>query len=434
MAIKSNSGIGRALLIILSAWPVMTAFGQEPPDTTKERQPYPEPRSLGSDIMAVPQFILDVPVSLLQGFSGFIIEDLYAGALAAEVGALIGNMDRIWGFYPVFSTGSRSGVEYGLGFRSKGVFTSEERLKVKGSYSAHDYRNFKMQYRAPNFIGPDMGITVLGQYRQRPWESFYGLGNNSLEKNQVNYNPKHSHFQGGSLWTISDRWKLEMALGYDAYNIFDGEDPNLEGDIDLIVSNLQLASPEVRGTRFWSLGGTLDHDWRNSNGQPTSGGRESISLTYHKSTRKSDELKFWQMTVDLRHYLELFKKRTLALRALLESHDITGNSPALPFYLKSSLGGAENLRGYRNGRFLDNDLALVSIEYRYPLLEMIDAFLFLDEGRVFQSLSDHFKWHDWKYSYGAGLRLWDNDELMVRTSLAKSKEDTRFYLEFSDAF
>jgi len=436
MTVKSNHCFSRALLIMLFALVVTRAYGQEPPDTTKEREPYPEPRSLGSDIMAVPQFIIDIPVTLLEGFTGFIVEDLYAGALAAQVGALIGNFDRIWGFYPVFSTGSRSGVEYGLGFRSKGVFTKEERLKIKGSYSAHDYQNFKIQYRAPNFVSPDLGITFLGQYRKRPWESFYGLGNNSLEKNQVNYNPEQSHLHGGALWTISPQWKLELALGYDAYNLFDGEDPKLEGDIDTIVSNpnLQLSPAEVRGTRYWSLGGTIDHDWRNGNGQPTSGGREIISLTYNKSTRDFDKLEFWQTTVDLRQYLELFKKRTLALRVLLESNDITDNSPALPFYLKSSLGGVENLRGYRNGRYIDNDLALVSLEYRYPLLEMIDAFLFMDEGRVFQSLSDHFKWRDWKYSYGAGLRLWSDDELMIRTFLAKSKEDTRFYLEFSDAF
>jgi len=114
--------------------------------------------------------------------------------------------------------------------------------------------------------------------------------------------------------------------------------------------------------------------------------------------------------------------------------DLSGTSPALPFYLKSSLGGVDNLRGYRNGRFLDNDLAMASVEYRYPILEIIDGFVFLDEARVFNNLSDSFKWHDWKYSYGAGVKIFDDKDMMVRTFVAKSKEDSRFYLEFSDAF
>jgi outer membrane protein assembly factor BamA len=412
----------------------VNTYAQEPPDTTKEREPYPEPRSIGSDILAVPQFIIDIPFNLIEGAAGFLIEDLYGGLLAAHVTALIANVHRIWGFYPVFSTGNRSGIEYGLGFRSKGVFTREERLKIKGSYSANDYQNIKIQYRAPNFIDPDLGVTFLGQYRQRPWESFYGLGNNSPEKSQVNYNPEHSHLRAGALWTINDNWKTELVLGYDAYNIFDGEDPNLEGNIVDIIPKLQLSPGEVRGSRLISFGGTIDHDWRNNNGQPTSGGRELVSLVYYESTRDFDDFAFWRTSVDIRHYLELFKKRTLALRILVESVDPSGTSPALPFYLKNSLGGVDNFRGYRNGRFLDNDLATASVEYRYPILEMIDGFVFLDEGRVFNNLSDDFKWHDWKYSYGAGLRIFNDEDIMLRTFIAKSKEDSRFYLEFSDAF
>lgn len=434
MTDKRQLIFGRLLCLILCVFFTQSTFAQVAPDTTKEREPYPEPRSVAGDILAVPQFIIDIPLNVLKGATGFLIEDLYGGLLAAQVAALVGNFDRVWGFYPVFSTGSRSGFEYGIGFRSKGAFTSEERLKIKGTYSAHDYQNFKIQYLAPNFIDPDLGITFLGQYRQRPWESFYGLGNNSDENNQVNYNPEHTQFRAGGLWTVNPEWKLEVIGGFNAYNIFNGEDPNFEGDINTIVTALALSPQDVRGTRLWSVGGVIDHDWRNHDGQPTSGGREVISLTYNMSTRDFDELEFWRLSVDLRHYLELFKKRTLALRVLVESTDKTGNSPSVPFYLKSQLGGVDNLRGYRGGRFVDNDLTLASIEYRYPILEMIDAFLFVDEGRVFSNLSNDFKWHDWKYSYGGGIRLFGRDDVMLRTFYAKSKEDSRFYLEFGDSF
>jgi outer membrane protein assembly factor BamA len=434
MTVKRQGFFCRLLLLFAFTLLCSQAFGQVQPDTTKEREPYPESRSTFSDIWAVPQYIIDIPINVLEGASGFLIEDLYGGLLAAQVAALIGNFDRIWGFYPVFSTGGRSGFEYGIGFRSKGVFTREERLKIKGTYSSHDYQNLKIQYRAPNFIDPDVGITFLGQYRKRPWEGFYGLGNNSNENSQVNYNPEQSQFRAGGLWTINHSWKLEFIGGYGAINIYDGEDPNLEGKINSIVSFLSLSPDDVRSTRLWSLGGVVDHDWRNNNGQPTSGGREVVSLTYNKSTRDYDELEYWHLSVDLRHYLELFKKRTLAFRVLVESLDKTDNSPAVPFYLKSQLGGVDNLRGYRGGRFIDNDMTLASVEYRYPLLERIDAFLFLDEGRVFTNLSNDFKWHDWKYSYGGGIRLCNREDLMFRTFIAKSKEDTRVSLEFSDSF
>jgi len=409
-------------------------FAQNDPDSTKEREPYPETKSFGSKLLAAPQFIIELPFKLIEGFGNFLIEGLGTGSLATQENLLRGNFGRFHGFYPLFNLGGRSGLTYGLGFRSKGVFTKEERFKFKGTYSAHHYQNFKIQYRAPKFQHPNLAITLLGQYRKSPWDGFYGLGNDSRESDQVSYNPEHSHLHATGLWTVNPQWKMEFTAGYDAYNLFSGKNPRFMNDLDSIVSKFQLYPTDIRASRLWSVGGTLDYDWRNNAGQPTHGGQEIISLSYNHSSRNSDNLKFWHLTVDLRQYLELFKQRTLGIRAMFESLDPTGNSAEIPIYLRSLLGGADNLRGYRTGRFRDNDLALISVEYRYPLLELIDGFVFLDEGRVFSNLTNDFRWRDWKYSYGGGLRVWHEDDVIVRTFLAKSKEDTRFYLEFGGSF
>lgn len=422
------------LLIIISVF-LSTVHGVEPDDTTNAelREPFPEPKGIGSKIWAVPQFIIDIPVNILEGFAKVVIDDLYVGKAIAGFGAFSGDFFNLGGFYPIVGLGSRSGLEYGVAFKTKGVYTAEDRFKIKMATSAHDYQRFKIRYITPNLINDNFGVTFLGEYRQSPWESFHGIGNSTFSSNEVNYNPEHTDLSATGLWTIDPQWDMTFRLGYDAYNIFDGEDPDLEGDIDFITANYDPSLATLRKTRFWSFGGTLHHDWRNNAGQPTAGGEEIISVVYNKST-EDDSLKFWSTSVDLRQYLHIFKKRTLALRILAQSTDVIGESPELPFYLKSQLGGVESLRGYRRGRFVDNDLALVSIEYRYPLLEFMDAFIFLDEARVFSSFSDHFKWHDWKYSTGGGIRIWEKNKLIIKTQVAVSKEDLRFYFEFSDAF
>ena len=119
---------------------------------------------------------------------------------------------------------------------------------------------------------------------------------------------------------------------------------------------------------------------------------------------------------------------------MTQTTDLRDETAFLPFYLLPSLGGVKTLRGYTKHRFVDNDLALISAEYRYPIWEKIDAFVFLDEARVFNNLTDDFKWHDWKYSYGGGLRVWETDNLILSFYAAKSEEETRFNIQFSDSF
>ncbi len=419
-----------ALLLMISA----NAFASEPPDTTKEREPYPEKKAFGQTLWAVPQFVISVPVDILTGFSQVVIEDLYVGHFAAQIAALAGNLDRVWGFYPVFGAGGNSGTEFGLAFTSKDVFTVEERLKIKGSYSVNDYQKFKIRYRAPKFIAENLGITLLSQYTKSPEESYFGTGHSSSRVNETNYNPEHTHLSISALWQARSKVELDFKVGYDAYNIYDGENPDLVGDIDSIRQIHKLDVSETRNTRLASIGGTFDHDWRNDKGQPTSGGREIISLFYYASTEDNDDFKFTSVSVDVRQYFHIFRKRTLAVRATAQTTDLGDDTTFLPIYLMPSLGGVETLRGYTRNRFVDNDLALISIEYRYPIWKKIDAFVFLDEGRVFSSITDKFNWRDWQYSIGGGFRVWETDNLLLSFYAAKSEEETRFRLQFGDSF
>ena len=419
-----------ALLLIFGA----NLLASEPPDTTKEREPYPEKKGFGQTLWTIPQFAINVPVDILTGISQVVIDDLYAGHLAAQIAALTSELDRVWGFYPIFGAGGNSGAEFGLAFTSKDIFTVEERLKIKFSISVNDYQSFKIRYRAPRIMGEKIGITLLGQYTQRPQESYFGSGHSSLRKEETNFNPEHSHLSSSFLWQARSNIVVNLQVGYDAYNIFDGQDPNLVGDIDSIRQIHKLSFSETRSTRLVSVGGTIDHDWRNDKGQPTAGGREIISLFYYASTEDNDNFKYTSVTVDVRQYFHIFRKRTLALRLMAQTTDLVDETSSMPFYLKPSLGGAETLRGYTRRRFVDNDLAVISLEYRYPIWKKIDAFVFLDEGRVFGSLTDDFKWHNWKYSYGGGLRVWETDNLILSFYAAKSEEETRFRIQFSDSF
>ena len=123
------------------------------------------------------------------------------------------------------------------------------------------------------------------------------------------------------------------------------------------------------------------------------------------------------------------------LRAYGQSMDAVGDSPQIPFYLRRALGGPDDLRGYRQCRCLDNDFTFVSVEYRYPLHDIMDAYAFLDEGRVFDTWRDDFNWRGWRYSYGGGIRVWnEEDGLIANFFVAHSEEETRFGLAIGESF
>jgi outer membrane protein assembly factor BamA len=131
----------------------------------------------------------------------------------------------------------------------------------------------------------------------------------------------------------------------------------------------------------------------------------------------------------MQQFFNLYKKRIIAIRIRAEAINRIGDTSPLPFYLKSSLGGEDNLRGYSTRRFVGYNAALLTVEYRYPVYFGADMFIFLDEGRVFNSLHEKFSLSNWRYSAGFGLRLWNREGMILKTEVAFSEEDSRFYLQ-----
>ena len=87
---------------------------------------------------------------------------------------------------------------------------------------------------------------------------------------------------------------------------------------------------------------------------------------------------------------------------------MTGTGADVPFYMLYPLGGSgglkafrpdllgtdgtrATLRGFSNYRFRDRDLVLMQAEYRIPIVEQLQATLFVDAGRVAPRASELFR-------------------------------------------
>jgi len=402
-------------------------------DSTKVRT-QPEIKPTTEDyVLAVPSFALKLPFKTIEYLTNFTVNKI----ILSDFGRLIllfRDIDRIWSIYPIIGFSSNHGFKAGFAFTSRNVFTKGERFKLKATYSTHDYQTYRAAYDFPGNLGIFKHAFLQASYKQKPWESFYGLGNNMNSGDEANFNIEQTYFEFGWFHQLNTEFSLSFNQRYSIVNIYDGEDPDLEGDLDQIIESFNLSDNRFDPARLVSSTFGIIHDWRNNPGKPTGGGYELVELSYNKGINRSDDLEYFAARADLRHYLEIFRGRTLAFRLAVEAINNNGDAKKLPFYLLPSLGGEYTLRGYRPNRFLDNSCTLASLEYRFPMLAILDGFVFFEEGRTFSAISEQFTLRNWHYSAGFGLKVWSPYGIVLNAIMAFSKEGHEIHFQLLEEF
>jgi hypothetical protein len=131
------------------------------------------------------------------------------------------------------------------------------------------------------------------------------------------------------------------------------------------------------------------------------------------------------------------------------STSMTNAGQEIPFGLQPTLGGNSEirsvnddrlgsdgtdatLRGFRDLRFRDRNLALLQAEYRVPLWGPIDATLFADAGKVASVRSD-LDLDDLRRDFGFSFSIMKGWDTWARVDVGfGSGEGTRVYLTFGD--
>lgn len=404
----------------------------EVPDTTAVRKLTPPKKSVSEILLYVPSKILQLPVLLVRAGARPFIKGISIPRDVKKFPKTVFDPDNM--IIPIGSVGSRSGFSAGLSFNFRNLASTPDSLRFALTYSTHDYQKYKFTYRAPTMFSSAMGLSVYAFYQDRTRERFLGIGSASLLSEEVSYRLEQTNFLVSVDTKIGSGIALSISGGYTKSQVFDGENPDFEIRLDSIQLQLSLTDEDIRPSKVWSIGAGLKHDSRNDKGQPSAGGMEEIQLTYKRGPKSSGDVKFFSTSVDLRRYIHVYDQRILALRLLARSIDQPGSASPMPFYLLNRFKGQRDLRGFRTDRFTDNDLALASVEYRYPVWDVIDAFLLLDAGRVFREIEEDFTLQNWEWNYGFGFRGWKPDRLIISATFAHSNEGNRYYLQAGGEF
>ena len=136
----------------------------------------------------------------------------------------------------------------------------------------------------------------------------------------------------------------------------------------------------------------------------------------------SKGVRFYRISAEIQRFVTLFwRDRILAVRVRAEKVRSVGDGRWIPYTDLLTLGGNTSTRGYERGYFRGQGALLVSAEYRYPIWDTWNAFVFLDESNIF----DHFADIDsegFRSSYGGGISLRTEYGLLGKVQIAHSAE------------
>ena len=306
------------------------------------------------------------------------------------------------------------------------------RLTIDGhaAYSTRGYRRASAGFTVQPFGAAPLDLHVGGQYYEHPQEDFFGLGPESSKADRSNYLLEATEANAELRWKPAKWIDVAGGMSFISPSIGSGTDSRYPStDLQFNASTIPgfQAQPDfLRGDASAAV------DWRDNPLHPHSGGRYGVQFSNFRD-QDLDAYNFRRVEVDVQQYVPLpHRYRTLALRASGIFTDADAGNQ-VPFYYQPTLGGANELRGFREFRFRDQNSLLLTAEYRWEAWWALDGALFVDAGKVAANRRD-LSFGDLDVSYGIGFRFHSNSAFVARLDLARSREGFIPLLRFEHVF
>jgi hypothetical protein len=296
------------------------------------------------------------------------------------------------------------------------------RFNVGGAFSVRAYKLAHASLRFPELAGNKLDLETRVRWFDATQVPFYGLGNDSIKDDRVNYGLRSLDVGGSAAFKPVPWYRIGAGITSRGMENREGlgRRPSIETRHSALTAPGLFSEPRYRqATVFTAI------DWRESPGYTRRGGLYAIALDEFRDS--DDSFTFRLIEADLRQYIPILKEQwVLAFRALVQTTD-TDSGQVIPYYLLPSLGGAHTLRGYGDFRFQDKHLLLLSAEYRWLPSRVVDMAIFVDSGKVTAERRD-LDLDGLKTTYGIGIRFHGPTFTPLRADLARGKDGIRLHV------
>lgn len=294
--------------------------------------------------------------------------------------------------------------------------------------SLRKYQRYDIEFSNPST--DRVNFNVFAVHHNYPGIGYYGPGPTSLKSDRTNYRFEDTATDFALGVRPLRLLTVGATAGYMWVNVGPGADRRY-------ASSDQIFSPSDapgidQQTDFARYGYFASFDYRDSPTGPQSGGFYTFQY-HHYVDQNLGAFSFNLVRAEMRQYIPLFnKRRTIALRAKTVLTDPTGNN-VVPFYLQPTVGGSDDLRGFREFRFRDSNMFVVNGEWRWEVFSGLDMAAFYDAGKVFPRRSQ-LNFHDLERSAGFGFRFNARGSVFLRIDVGFSREGTQIWFKFDNLF
>ncbi len=323
-----------------------------------------------------------------------------------------------------------SGLAIGPEYYRPDLDEGNIRLRLQAIGSSRKYEWLRGNLLFPHLANDHVELSLDAIYRNYPSMDYYGPGPNSKKTGRSDYRLERADF--GFISAVKPVKYLRLGGSGSAVrlNVGPGQDNRFVSAAQIYT---EAQTPGIQQQSDFLRGGVFaDIDYRDNPGGPRSGGYYRAQWNYFRD-QDYNRFNFRQLDAEAQQYIPLFnERRVIALRGLT-SLTYTNRNQQVPFYLQPVLGGSEDLRGFRQFRFYDDNLLVLNGEYRWEAFSGLDMALFVDAGKVFPRHSQ-FNVHDLETDYGFGFRFNVRNDVFCRLDVGFSREGFQLWLKFNNVF
>jgi hypothetical protein len=266
-------------------------------------------------------------------------------------------------------------------------FSLQENLNVSFGIGQQVYREVFAAYENRRAGGNRFYLKGSFRYIRDPFGRFWGIGNNTPESNQSDYVGLSFYGDGEFGYYFLPNFRIGLRESWNTTHVEDGIIPTLPstnsvfGPADGVTSTSNLINKIA-----------LTYDSRPLENISTRGFYSDLYFVFSYQPWGSD-VSYTGLGFDVRKLWSFRNERfTTVVRGFFQK--LFGDD--IPFYLQSSLGGPNELRGFPKNRFIDLGKMLFAMEERIRIGKLrllrtdyhISLDPFFEVGEVFRDFSD----------------------------------------------
>ena len=323
-----------------------------------------------------------------------------------------------------------SGFALGPEYRFRSDLLGGNTFRVGAQLSTKRYEKYYASWELPSIARDHISFDFNAAHRNYTQVDYFGPGPDSSEDARTNYRLEDTSIDG----LVGVKPVKHLRLGGSAGYLWVNVGP---GTSDSHPSTDQVFPPSLapgidRQTDFLRYGPYVQVDYLDSSVMPAKGGLYTFQYIWYEDQKLGGN-DFQRMDAEIQQYFGFFNKtRVLAFRAKA-TLTTPGRGQVIPFYMQPTVGGSDDLRGFRAFRFYDNNSFVINGEYRWHVVSLLDMAVFGDAGKVFPRRGG-LNFSNLKADGGVGFRFNVKGQPFMRVDIAASEEGVQVLLKFDQIF